>query len=256
LSDNLEALPIHSSIKRGKFDLFDSLVASGLKFRDDDIIVISSKFVSMSEGALLRLGEIKVSKEARIIATRYKMDPKIAEITLRESDYILGGIPGFLLSIRDGMIAPNAGIDKSNVPPGFVILYPNDAFKTAENLRSKFLLEYRIRVGIVIADSRLMPTRIGTVGVAIACSGFEPVEDERGKKDLFGNVLRVTFRAVADGLAATGVAIMGEGSESIPAVVVRGFKVTPTVRKLSKHDMAIDPEQDIYIRGLKQPPKI
>ncbi|MGA7603829.1 MAG: coenzyme F420-0:L-glutamate ligase [Nitrososphaeraceae archaeon] len=256
MSENLEALPIHSSIKRGKFDLFDSLVASGLKFKDDDIIVISSKFVSMSEGALLRLGEIKVSKKAQIIATRYKMDPKIAEITLRESDYILGGIPGFLLSIRDGMIAPNAGIDKSNVPPGFVILYPNDAFKTAENLRSKFLLEYRIRVGIVIADSRLMPTRIGTVGVAIACSGFEPVEDERGKKDLFGNVLRVTFRAVADGLAATGVAIMGEGSESIPAVVVRGFKVTPTDRKLSKHDMAIDPQQDIYIRGLKQPPKI
>jgi coenzyme F420-0:L-glutamate ligase/coenzyme F420-1:gamma-L-glutamate ligase len=256
LSDNLEVLPIHSSIKRGKFDLFDSLVASGLKFKDDDIIVISSKFVSMSEGALLRLGEIKVSKEARIIATRYKMDPKIAEITLRESDYILGGIPGFLLSIRNGMIAPNAGIDKSNVPPGFVILYPNDAFKTAENLRSKFLLEYRIRVGIVIADSRLMPTRIGTVGVAIACSGFEPVEDERGKKDLFGNVLRVTFRAVADGLAATGVAIMGEGSESIPAVVVRGFKVTPTDRKLSKHDMAIDPGQDIYIRGLKQPLQI
>jgi F420-0:gamma-glutamyl ligase len=101
-----------------------------------------------------------------------------------------------------------------------------------------------------------MPTRIGTVGVAIACSGFEPVEDERGKKDLFGNVLRVTFRAVADGLAATGVAIMGEGRESIPAVVVRGFKVTPTDRKLSKHDMAIDPEQDIYIRGLKQPLQI
>ena len=252
----MEVLPIHSSIKRGKFDLFDSLIASGLKFKDDDIIVISSKFVSMSEGALLRLGEIKVSKEARIIATRYKMDPKIAEITLRESDYILGGIPGFLLSFSDGMIAPNAGIDKSNVPPGFVILYPNDAFETAENLRSKFLLEYRIRVGIVIADSRLMPTRIGTVGVAIACSGFEPVEDERGKKDLFGNVLRVTFRAVADGLAATGVAIMGEGSESIPAVVVRGFKVTPTDRKLSKHDMAIDPEQDIYIRGLKQPLQI
>jgi coenzyme F420-0:L-glutamate ligase/coenzyme F420-1:gamma-L-glutamate ligase len=137
----------------------------------------------------------------------------------------------------------------------FIILYPDDAFKTAEYLRSKFLLECRIRVGIVIADSRLMPTRIGTVGVAIACSGFEPVEDERGKKDLFGNVLRVTFRAVADGLAATGVAIMGEGRESIPAVVVRGFKITPTDRSLSKHDMAIDPEEDIYIRGLKQPPK-
>ena len=252
----LEIFPISSSIKRRKFDLFDSLISSGMKFRSGDIIVISSKYVSMSEGSLLKLDKIKVSNKARTIAAMFEMDPKIAQITLRESDYILGGIPGFLLSIRDGMIAPNAGIDKSNVPPGFVIPYPNDAFKTAENLRLKFLLNCMIRVGIVIADSRLMPTRIGTVGVAIACSGFEPVEDERGKKDLFGNSLRVTLRAVADGLAATGVAIMGEGSESIPAVVVRGFKVTPTDRKLSKHDMAIDPKQDIYIRGLKRPPKL
>ena len=63
-----------------------------------------------------------------------------------------------------------------------MILYPNDAFKTAEYLRSKFLLEYRIRVGIVIADSQLMPTRIGTVGVAIACSGFEPRKMKEGKR--------------------------------------------------------------------------
>lgn len=243
-------MPIHSSIKRSKFDLFDCLIASGLKFKNDDIIVISSKFVSMSEGALLKLSKIKVSKKAQIIATKFHMDPKIAEITIRESDYILGGLPGFLLSIRDGMIAPNAGIDKSNVPPGFVIPYPDDAFKTAEDLRLKFLIYRKIRVGIVIADSRLMPTRIGTVGVAIGCAGFEPVEDERGKKDLFGNVLRVTLRAVADGLAATAVVVMGEGSESIPAVVLRGFKVTPTDRKLSKDDMTINPNEDIYIRGL------
>jgi coenzyme F420-0:L-glutamate ligase/coenzyme F420-1:gamma-L-glutamate ligase len=255
LSKNLEVLAIHSSIKRGKFDLFDSLVSSGLTFKNDDIIVVSSKFVSMSEGALLKLGNIKVSKKAQILATRFHMDPKIAEITIRESDHILGGLPGFLLSIRGGMIAPNAGIDKSNVPSGFIILYPNDAFKTADNLRLKFLMHRKVRVGIVIADSRLMPTRIGTVGVAIGCSGFEPVEDERGKKDLFGNVLRVTLRAIADGLATTGVLMMGEGSESIPAVLIRDFKVTPTDRRLSKDDMTIGPDQDIYIRGLRQGPK-
>ena len=139
-----------------------------------------------------------------MLASKFHMDPKIAEITLRESDYIFGGLPGFLLSIRDGMIAPNAGIDKSNVPRGLIVLYPNDAFKTAENLRLKFLINRNVRVGIVIADSRLMPTRIGTIGVAIASSGFEPVEDERGKKDLFGNVLKVTLKAVADGLEPSG----------------------------------------------------
>jgi coenzyme F420-0:L-glutamate ligase / coenzyme F420-1:gamma-L-glutamate ligase len=249
----LEILPIHSSIKRDKFDLFDSLLSSGLKFKDGDIIVVSSKYVSMSEGAVLKLSGVKVSKRARALASRFHMDPKIAEITIRESDYIFGGIPGFLLAIRDGMIAPNAGVDKSNVPPGFVIFYPNDAFRSAENLRSKFLINRKIKVGVVISDSRLMPTRIGTVGVAIGCSGFEPVEDERGKKDLFGNVLKVTLKAVADGLAAMGVAIMGEANEAIPAVVIRGFKVTSTDRKLSKEDMTVEPSQDIYLRGLRKP---
>ncbi len=251
----LEVLPISSSIKRGGFDLFDSLVASGFKFRNSDIIVISSKFASMSEGALLKLGKIKVSKKAQILADRFHMDHEIAELTLRESDYIFGGLPGFLLAIKDGVIAPNAGIDKSNIPSGYVAVYPRDAFKTAENLRLKFLVYRKIRVGIVIADSRLMPTRMGTVGVAIACSGFEPVEDERGRRDLFGNFLRVTIRAVADGLAAIGVAVMGETCESIPAVIIRGFKVTLTDRKLSPRDMTIDPSEDIYIRGLSDPQK-
>ena len=243
-------LPFHSSIKRDKFDLFKSITTSCLKFKNGDIIVVSSKYVSMSEGRVLKLSKIKVSKKARLLAARFDMDPKIAEITLRESEYILGGISGFLLTIRDGMIAPNAGIDKSNVPPGFIILYPLDAFRSAEKLRSRFLKSLNIRVGIVIADSRLMPTRIGTVGVAIGCAGFEPIEDERGKKDLFGNILQVTRKAVADGLSSIGVATMGEADESTPAVIVRGFKVTPTDRKLSKEDMTIDPSQDIYIRGL------
>src|ERR1041385_7394239 len=123
------------------------------------------------------------------------------------------------------MMAPNAGIDKSNVPSGFVILYPREPFKSAENLRRRFLVNLGIKVGVVIADSRLMPTRIGTTGVAIACAGFEPVEDLRGRKDLFDNVLKYTFKAVADSLATMGVAIMGESDESIPAAVVRGFKV-------------------------------
>ena len=245
-------MPFHSSIKRDKFDLFKSLTRSRLKFKDGDIIVVSSKYVSMSEGRVLKLSKIKVSKKALVLAARFDMDPKIAEMTLRESDHIFGGIHGFLLTIRGGMISPNAGIDKSNVPPGFIILYPNDAFKSAENLRSSFLTNLKIRVGIVIADSRLMPTRIGTVGVAVGCAGFEPVEDERGKKDLFGNILQVTRKAVADGLASMGVAVMGEADESTPAVIVRGFKVTPTDRKLSKDDMTIDPSQDIYIKSLGQ----
>jgi coenzyme F420-0:L-glutamate ligase len=162
---------------------------------------------------------------------------------------VSAGVPGFLLAIRDGMIAPNAGIDKSNAPTGHVILYPRNAFETATRLRRSLSSKLGIRLGVVISDSRLMPTRIGTTGVAIACSGFIPVEDLRGKRDLFGHVLRVTQRAVADGLATMGVAVMGESNESTPAVIVRGATVKWSEKSFSWRDMAVAPEIDLYLGG-------
>jgi coenzyme F420-0:L-glutamate ligase / coenzyme F420-1:gamma-L-glutamate ligase len=247
----LEILPISVSLKTGKFNLFKSLNSSKFKFRDNDILVISSKYVSMSEGSVKRLDSVKVTGRALELASKYHMNAKLVELVIRESDYILEGIPGFLLAIKEGIIAPNAGIDKSNIPSGFVILYPRQPFKTAENLRQKFLLHLEVKVMVIIADSRLMPTRIGTTGIAIACAGFEPVEDERGKIDLFGNVLKVTLKAVADSLATIGVSAMGESNESIPAIIIRNTKVIATDRKLSWHDMAVDAAEDIYIRGMQ-----
>ena len=244
----VEVIPVHVKLRKARFDLFSDLL--GFKYRDGDIVVISSKFVSMSEGSVVNLCSLKVSKRAKALARRCHMDAKIAELVLRESDYIVKSVPGFLLAIREGMIAPNAGIDKSNVPQGYAILYPRDPFEVAEKLRQKFLIERGIRTGIVIADSRLMPTRIGTTGLAISCAGFKPVEDFRGRCDLFGNVLRVTFKAVADGLATMGVAVMGESDESIPVAVVRGATVTWSDEKLSWRDMAVEPQQDIYLRSL------
>jgi coenzyme F420-0:L-glutamate ligase/coenzyme F420-1:gamma-L-glutamate ligase len=246
----VEILPIHVGVKKGKFDLFESL--QGSDYNDNDVLVISSKFVSMSEGAVVNLSKVRVSKKARNLAAKNSMDPKMAQLVLRESDYILKGVAGFLLATRNGMIAPNAGIDRSNVPKGYAILYPRDPFRTAEKLRQKFRAELGIKVGIVLADSRLMPTRIGTTGVAIACAGFEPVEDLRGKKDLFGNILKYTLKAVADGLATMGVAVMGESDDSIPAVVVRDAKVTWSDKKFSWKDMAVTPSQDIYLSGVRR----
>ena len=244
----VEILPVHVKPRKNKFDLFESLQA--FEYKNDDIVIISSKFVSMSEGSIVSLRSVKVSRRARALGTKCHMNAKLTELVLRESDYIIRGVPGFLLAIRDGMIAPNAGIDKSNIPKGYAILYPRDPFATAEMLRQKFRVEKGMRVGIVVADSRLMPTRIGTTGVAIACAGFQPVDDLRGRRDLFGNVLRVTFKAVADGLATMGVAVMGESDEATPAAVIRGARVEWSDKKFSWRDMAVKPGEDIYLRSL------
>lgn len=245
----LEAIPLKLPRQFKKFDIYASLVNSGFVFQENDVLVISSKYVSISEGSVISLDKVRVSSKAAAMAKKFHIQEQLAEIVLRESDYVLRGMPGYLLTFKNGVLAPNAGIDKSNVPPGFAVLYPSNPFRFAKNLRLKFLINFGTNLAIIVSDSRLMPTRIGTTGIAIGASGFEPVEDQRGKKDLFGNVLRVTIKAIADELATIGVMIMGESNESIPAVIIRGANVRRSGRDINWRDMAIEPENDIYMRS-------
>ena len=51
------------------------------------------------------------------------------ELVVRESDEIFGGL-GFVLTTIHGILSPNAGIDKSNIPTGQVVLYPKDPYNS------------------------------------------------------------------------------------------------------------------------------
>jgi len=54
--------------------------------------------------------------------------------------------------------------------------------------------------------------------------------DCRGKMDLYGKPLRITFRALADQLATAAQLVMGEANEMVPVAIIRGLKVEPTVK--------------------------
>ncbi len=251
----LTVIPIKTQKKTESFDLiselFESLKENHVTLENGDVIVISSKFVSFSQGRIVTLDTIAESDEAKTLGKKYNMNPKIAEIVIRESDKILGGISGFVISASDDIIAPNAGIDKSNTKKGQIILYPKNPYQVAEEIRRKIFLKMQIHVGVIIVDSRLMPSRVGTTGVAIACAGLEPVEDLRGQKDLDGNPLKVTFQAVVDNLASIANHKMGEGSDSKPFALVRDSGARLTDRKINPSEVAISHDQCVYIRGLK-----
>jgi F420-0:gamma-glutamyl ligase len=171
------------------------------------------------------------------------------EIVFRESDNILGGVAGFVMSSADGILAPNAGIDKSNSKGTEIILYPVEPYKFAEEVKRKIFLEFNLHVGIIVVDSRLMPTRIGTTGVTIACAGLEPTRDLRGEKDLDGNPLKVTFQATADNLASIANHKMGEGNDLKPMAIIRNSECQLTDRKIISKEMIIPYEQCVYIRS-------
>jgi coenzyme F420-0:L-glutamate ligase len=192
-------------------------------FRDGDILVLAETAVATSEGNVLRLSDIVPSERARELAGRYRMDPATAEIVLRESDSIVGGIPGFLLCMKGGTLLPNAGVDASNAPPGCVTPLPADPDLSARRIKDAIREENGARIGVIIADSRTHAMRLGCSGVAIGCAGFTAVIDDRGRSDLFGRKLEVTKRAVADNIASAAEIVMGEADECTPAAIIRGI---------------------------------
>ena len=192
-------------------------------FQDGDILVLAETAVATSEGNVIRLSEISPSDHARRLAEQYRMDPAVADVVLRESDSIVGGIPGFLLCMKGGTLLPNAGVDASNAPPGCVTPLPADPDASARRIRGEIAEVTGAKIGVIIADSRTHAMRLGCSGVAIGCTGIPSVIDDRGRSDLFGRKLEVTKRAVADNIASAAELVMGEADECTPAAVIRGI---------------------------------
>ncbi|MDP3103182.1 MAG: coenzyme F420-0:L-glutamate ligase [Candidatus Methanoperedens sp.] len=205
--------------------LIRALKVSGIRPQDNDIIVLAESAVATAEGRVVALDSVKPSKKALTLSKLYETDPRKMELIIRESDEILGGIPGVVVTITKGVLSPSAGIDNSNAPEGHVVLLPEDPKRSAVEIRERLMAEYGCRLAVIVGDSRTQPLRLGCVGIALGCAGIEPVEDMRGHKDLFGKPLMITRRATADNLVSAGQLVMGEADESTPAVLIRDAPV-------------------------------
>ncbi len=198
--------------------------ASGLEIADGDILVFSAKAVGTAEGRLVDLTTLEPSADAISLSRKFKLDPGFAEVVLRESDEILGGVEHALSTIKNGVLVANGGADQSNAPPNHAALWPEDPQRSAVHLREAFR-RAGLDVGVLVTDSRTLPLRMGSSAVAIGIAGFSPVEDLRGRGDLFGRPMKIKRLAVADDIASAAQLVMGETSESVPVALVRGAPV-------------------------------
>lgn len=188
---------------------------------NNDILVIAESALATAENRVVRLSEIQPGAQALEYEKLYRIDAREAELVIRESDVIFGGVFGVLLTLKDGLLCPNAGIDNSNAPDDCVVLYPENPTKSAREIAAAVLKEFGVHIGVIIADSRTQPLRLGCTGVAIGAAGFSATVDKRGDTDLFGRPLAVTRVAVADNLASAAEAVMGESNESTPFALIR-----------------------------------
>lgn len=209
--------------------LGDGMLAAGLLPTAGDVLVVASKVVSKAEGRLVRLEEVSPTPQAMALAEQAQKDPRLVELILQESNTILRVRPGLIIAEhRRGFVCANAGIDHSNVEPEneIVILLPENPDTSAQQLRRTLHRRFGVDLAVIINDSHGRAWRMGSVGVAIGVAGMHPLRDCRGERDLFGQVLRVTQVGTADEIAAAASALMGQGAEGRPAVLVRGVIYT------------------------------
>ena len=226
--------------------IFDALHNQHLALQSGDILVVTQKIVSKTEGRTINLDEVEVSEFARSIAQQGNKDPQHVEVVLRETKRIVRMSHGVLIcETNQGFICANAGVDESNVNGKHQLtLLPVDPDRSAQELRTRlqqlaiqtadqaiskelFASENKtIDLAVIISDTWGRPWRNGQVNMAIGVAGMESLIDYRGQYDPYGYELHASVIAVADELAAAAELVMGK-IDRIPVALILGYSYIP-----------------------------
>ena len=192
------------------------LAVTHLEPVDGDVVVITSKVVSKAEGRT-RPGD-DASYEAAF-----------AEETVR---VVARRGPTRIVRNRLGLVMAAAGIDRSNVAAGTLVLLPEDPDASARAVRRRIRELTGANVGVVVTDTAGRAWREGQTDIAIGVAGLHPAEQFAGRQDAYGNPLAVTLPAVADEVA--GAAELAQGK----------LGARPMARLRGRADLVLPPDVD------------
>ncbi len=229
--------------------LFDALSAADLCPHRGDVLVVTHKIISKSDGRYVSLSQVQPSSAAIDLAAKTGKDAALVEIILSESTKVLRYRPGLIITEhRLGMVMANAGIDQSNSPDQDgerrVLLLPENPDRSADAIRQGLEMRFQTSLAVVVTDSVGRAWRNGIVGLAIGASGLPALLDLRGRCDLEGRELQVTQVGFADEIASAAELLMGEADEGQPVVLVRGLSWTGGA--VAAKTLIRNPEDDMF----------
>ena len=228
--------------------ILKALEHAGIELVSGDILVVAQKIVSKCEGRSVDLANITASPEAIELAQEVEKDPRIVELILSESASLMRKKPGVLIMRHKlGLVGAHAGIDQSNIDHAdgeCALLLPIDPDNSAQALKQALEAGSVADIGVLISDSMNRPWRLGTIGCAIGSAGISVLDDYRGGEDIYGRELKVTLINRADAIATAATLVMGETTEKVPVVLVRGFE--PERSDSTAKDMVRPLEEDMF----------
>jgi coenzyme F420-0:L-glutamate ligase/coenzyme F420-1:gamma-L-glutamate ligase len=228
MSDDVSIIPLRGLPEVGEGDNVAKMIvaAAGSEpgIHAGDVLVVTQKIVSKSEGRVVSLASVKPSAEALRLAIDTEKDPRLVELILRESPVIVRQRgPILITETKHGFVCANAGIDASNVgPEGNVCLLPEDPDRSAQAIRAEIGRATGADVAIIISDTFGRAWREGHTNVAVGIAGMLPFADYVGQTDSFGYELRVSTLAVADELAGAAELVQNK-LDGVPVAIIRGY---------------------------------
>ncbi|NCN52778.1 hypothetical protein GW943_03165 [Candidatus Parcubacteria bacterium] len=230
----MQYIPIHTrTLTPPQDDLFAVLDESLTDVKDSDVILITSKVVSIHHGCCV---QIEGTDKEKLVAAEAD---GVQYVDYRDKP----------LTIVHNAFISSAGIDESN-GNGYYVLLPespyDDAKKIWQHLRTKHSVQ---NLGVIITDSHSLPFRYGAMSIAIGFYGFHPVDSHRGKKDIFGRELKFSSTNIVDSLAAGSAVVAGECDERQPVIVARNVPNLVFIEDDARAELIVKREDDIY-RGL------
>jgi coenzyme F420-0:L-glutamate ligase/coenzyme F420-1:gamma-L-glutamate ligase len=204
----LEIIPVEGLPEIRPGDRLAPLLAACADLADGDVVVVTQKVVSKAEGRMVAVDPDDPAAYAAVV------ESESVRVLRRRGDLVIS-------ETADGFVCANAGIDRSNVPDGFVTLLPVDSDRSARRIRDGLRASAGVEVGVIVSDTFGRTWRNGVTDVAIGCAGIAAVVDLRGTADAMGRTLEVTEVAVADELASAAELVMGKAN-GVAAAIIRG----------------------------------
>ena len=222
----------------------EAAARQGTPLMSRDLLVVSQKIVSKSEGRMVRLSEVTPSPRAQALAEELGRDPRLTEVILGESRRVVRqGLGLLIVETHHGFICANAGVDQPNVDADTACLLPEDADRSARDLRDRLRRLTGHALAIIVADTFGRPWREGLTNVAVGLAGFLPLKSYLGERDPAGHVLQATVLALADELAGAAEPVMGK-LDRIPVAIIRGLDWEPGDG--SSRALLRDPARDLF----------
>jgi coenzyme F420-0:L-glutamate ligase/coenzyme F420-1:gamma-L-glutamate ligase len=201
--------------------------------QDGDIVVITSKIISKAEGRRLPGTEREQAVAAESVRT----------VAARGRTRIV--------RTRHGLTIAAAGVDRSNIEQGWILLLPADPDAAAARLRDQLAERIGRTIGVIISDTAGRPWRIGQTDHAIGAAGIRVVERFAGRSDSYGNALFVTAIAVADEVAAAAELAKGK-LDGRPLAVVRGLDRLVVDVGENAQTLLREPSLDLFGHGSRE----